>query len=109
MGMTPEQYWDETPYLAVAYRRSHYLKRKAENENAWLQGIYFCDAVAVALSNAFKNKGQKAQNYFDKPLDIFPLTPAEKRQREREERAKMQKAMEELIRKQRHDKQSKGD
>ena len=109
MGMTPEQYWDKDPYLAVAYRKAYRLKRKAENENAWLQGFYFCEALAVSLSNAFKKSGQKAQSYFDKPVDIFPLTPAEKKQREQEEREKMQKAMEELIRRQQREKHQKGD
>lgn len=109
MGMTPEQYWDESPYLAVAYRKAYYLKRKAENENDWLLGFYVYGAVAIALANAFKRQGQKAQNYLEKPVDIFPLTPMEKKQRERDEREKMKRAMEEMIRKQRHDKQSKGD
>ena len=107
--MTPEQYWDETPYLAVAYRKAYHLKRKAENENAWLHGFYVCDAVAVCLANAFKDKGQKKQSYFEKPIDILPLTPAEQKQREREERQKMQQAMEEMIRKQRREKHQKGD
>ena len=109
MGMTPEQYWDEDPFLAVAYRKAYRLKRKAENEQAWLQGVYFCEALNVCLSNAFSEKGKKKQNYFEKPIDILPLTPAEQKQREREEREKMQLAMEEIIRMQRQRKHQKGD
>ena len=107
--MTAEQYWEQDPYLAVAYRKVYRLKRKADNENAWLQGLYFCKALNVCLSNAFNDKGKRPQNYFEQPIDIFPLTPAEQREREREEQAKMQKTMEELIRRQRQQKHTKGD
>lgn len=41
----------------------------------WLQGLYFCHAVSVALSNAF-DKNSKAE-YMSKPLDIFPKTEEE--------------------------------
>lgn len=101
MGMSYSQYWDEPPYLAVAFRRAYRLKRELDNENAWLQGIYFYDAVAVALQNAFSKRGAKKEKYLERPIDIFPLTEAEKARREEEERKKMQAAMEEMARKQR--------
>ena len=71
MGMTYEQYWEQSPYLAVAYRRAYRLKREAENEQAWLQGLYVFDAFAVCLANAFAKRGSKKQNYIEKPIDIF--------------------------------------
>lgn len=109
MGMTAEQYWEESPYLAIAYRRAWRLKKESENEQAWLQGLYVCDAFAVCLANAFAKRGAKRQNYIEKPLDIFPLTEREKKRREAEEQAKMQQAMEAMIRKQQRDKKLKGD
>ena len=105
MGMSYEQYWDQSPFLAVAYRRAYKLKRKAENEQAWLQGMYVFDAFAVVIANAFSKRGAKKHTYLEKPIDIFPLTEAEKKQREKEEYDKMQKAMEAMIRKQRNRKQ----
>jgi len=69
-----------------------------------LQGLYNYDAFAVTLANAFRSKGVKRQNYFERPIDIFPLTKAEKQRREREEYAKMEAAMKAMIRKQRADK-----
>ena len=104
MGMTPTQYWDEDPRLAVAYRKAYRLKRKADNEQAWVQGFYVYDAFAVCLANAFSSKGSKKHNYVEKPIDIMPLTPAEKKQREQEDRAKMQRALENMIRKQQREK-----
>lgn len=109
MGMTPTQYWDESPYLVVAYRKAYRLKREAENEQAWLQGLYVFDAFAVCLANVFAKRGAKKQQYIEKPLDIFPLTEKEKKRREQEEQKKMQQAMETIARKQRMDKKQKGD
>lgn len=108
MGMTYEQYWEMSPYLAVAYRKAWKLRKQAENEQAWLQGLYVFDAFAVCLANAFAKRGAKKQNYIEKPLDIFPLTEREKKRREAEELAKMQEAMEAMIRKQQREKKSKG-
>jgi hypothetical protein len=109
MGMTPTQYWEESPYLAVAYRKAYRLKREAENEQAWLQGLYVFDAFAVCLANALSKRGAKKQTYLEKPIDIFPLTEREKKRREDVENAKMQAAMEAMMREQRLKKKSKGD
>lgn len=107
--MTTEQYWEQDPYLAVAYRKAYRLKRKAENEHAWLQGIYNYYALSVSLANAFKKSGQRDKTYLEQPIDLFPLTPSEQKQREREAIEKAQKTMEELIRRQRQQKHTKGD
>ena len=101
MGMTYEQFWEQSPYLAVAYRKAFKLKREIANEQAWLQGLYVYDAFAVCMANAFAKRGAKKENYLEKPVDIFPLTDAEKERREQEERDKMQQAMEAIARKQR--------
>lgn len=104
MGMTYEQYWDMSPYLVIAYRKAYKLNREIANEQAWLQGLYVYDAFAVCMANAFAKRGAKKENYLEKPVDIFPLTDAEKERREQEERDKMQKAMEAIASKQRRKK-----
>ena len=101
MGMSYEQYWEGSPFLAVVYRKAYRLKRQIENEQAWLQGLYFYDAFAVCLANAFGKKGGKKQQYVDRPFDIFPLTKMEKKRRELEAELKMQQAMKEMARRQR--------
>ena len=108
MGMTYEQYWEQSPYLVVAYRKAYRLRREMENEQAWLQGLYNFDALSACLANVFSKRGAKKQMYIDKPIDIFPLTEREKKRREAEERKKMQQAMESMIRKQQREKKSKG-
>ena len=109
MGMSYTQYWDEPPHLAVAYRKAYRLKRELDNEQAWLQGLYVYDAFAVCMQNAFSKRGAKKEKYLERPIDIFPLDEREKKRREQDEYAKMQKAMEAMIRKQRKAKKSKGD
>ena len=108
MGMSYTEFWDEPPFLAVAYRKAYRLKREIENEQAWLQGLYVYDAFAVCMANAFSKRGSKRQNYFEKPIDIFPLTEREKKEREQAEFAKMQAAMESMIQEQRR-KKKQGD
>ena len=107
--MTYEQYWDGSPFLAVTYRKAYNLRRQIDNEQAWLQGLYVFDAFAVCLANAFGKRGAKKQTYIEKPIDILPLTEREKKRREQEENAKMQKAMEAIRREQQRKKKSKGD
>lgn len=109
MGMTPKEYWEESPYLAVAYRKAYREKRKIDNEQAWLQGLYIMDAFAVCLNNAFSKRGGKKYNYLEKPIDIFPLNEKEKEALMKEENEKMQKAMELIMRKQRQRKSQTGD
>ena len=100
MGMSYEQYWDGPPAIATAYRKAYRIRQETANEQAWLQGLYNLDAFAVTLANAFRSKGARRQNYLERPIDIFPLTEAEKQRREREETKKMEAAMRAMIRKQ---------
>ena len=109
MGMTYEQFWEQSPRLVVAYRKAYRLRRETENEQAWLQGLYVFDAFAVCMANAFSKPGSKKQKYIERPIDIFPLTEREKKRREAEENAKMQAVMESMVRKQRAKRKPKGD
>lgn len=96
MGMTLEQFWDGSPYLVKTYRKAFQIRRELKNEMAWIQGLYVYDAIAVSLQNVLRKRGQKRENYIEKPIDIFPLTSAEKKRREREELIKNQKILEQM-------------
>ncbi len=67
-GMSVKEFWEENPDLFWAYRFSYYSKLKTEqeifNNNAWLQGAYFHEAVTVALCNAFSHQKVK---YSERP------------------------------------------
>ena len=108
MGMTYEQFWDASPHLAIAYRKAYRLKRKVDNENAWLSGLYIYDAFAVCLANAFGKRGSKKQKYIEKPIDIFPLTEQERKIREQEEFRKMDAALQAMRDAQQREKKKQG-
>lgn len=84
MGLSYEQYWSADPYLTEVYRKKKDIENEEHNYWLWLQGVYFHEAVAVAIGNAFRDKGKKPTKYSQKPYDIFGKekeTPKEKRQR----------------------------
>ena len=56
------------------------------NEELWLQGIYTTNALQAVIGTAF---GKKQVKYFEKPLDIFEKTEAEKQKDIRDERQKL--------------------
>jgi hypothetical protein len=72
--------------MARAYAQAYLLKRKIENENAWIQGAYIANAFASVIASSF---GKKSVKYMDKPMDLFPKTEAEKQTEIREERRKL--------------------
>ena len=84
--MTYEQYWYGDPWMTRAYVQAHLLKRKIQNENMWIMGSYMANAFGVVIANAFSKKRLK---YFDKPMEIFPKTEAEKKAEVREEKRKL--------------------
>jgi len=69
--MSVKEFWEEDPDLFWAYRFSFINKHKKQQElsniQAWLQGAYFYEAVAVALSNAFS---KKKIEYRSKPFEF---------------------------------------
>ena len=68
--MTYEQYWEQDPWLAKWYREAYEIKRDEMNAKLWLQGMYNHTGVTIALGNAFRKKGQKAEKYLEKPIDL---------------------------------------
>ena len=94
--MTPEQFWFESPYLAIAYRKADELRRRRQNEAHWLQGMYIYEAFSVVMANAFKKNGASAAKYAEKPYRIFKLTPEEKEEEMRREQERSRAYFESL-------------
>ena len=96
IGMTPEQFWDGDPSLPKYYRKAHELQRKRRNEDMWLQGMYFYEALCDVspVMNAFAKKGTKPHPYTDRPYSITRDDVAEDRKlREQREREKAKQYM----------------
>lgn len=72
IGMTEEQYWDRDSCLVKYYRQAEELRRERVNQELWLQGMYFYDALAriSPILHAFAKKGTKAQPYVEEAYPI---------------------------------------
>ena len=79
IGMTPEQYWNGDPALAECYRKADAMKFERLNQEKWLQGVYFYEAICDAspILQAFARKGTKPHPYVEKP---YPLTDKQREQ-----------------------------
>ena len=78
-GMTPEQYWEQDPYLVIAYRKLARLRAEQRNQEMWVQGMYVLDAISVIVSGF--RKGAQPHKYPQEPYDI---TGRKKEEAERE-------------------------
>lgn len=65
IGMTEEQYWDKDNQLVIAYRKADELRMTRKNQELWLQGAYFYDALCRVspILHAFAKKGTKPTPY----------------------------------------------
>ncbi len=61
------------------------IKKELENQQAWLQGLYFFNAISVSLYNSFGRKeGQPAENYMESPIDFEHMKTKEEIEREQQ-------------------------
>lgn len=65
MGISYDEFWTLNPRKLNVIVEGYKLKRQIEDEKQWMLGGYTYAAVSVALSNAFKKKGQKSKDYFE--------------------------------------------
>lgn len=73
IGMTEEQYWDKDNQLVIAYRKADELRMARKNQEMWLQGAYFYDALCRVspILHAFAKKGAKPTPYLS---EAYALT-----------------------------------
>lgn len=85
IGMTEEQYWDKDCTLVVAFRKSDEIKMNRRNQEMWLQGAYFYDALCriSPVLHAFAKKGTKPVPYLSEAYAITERQ-AETRKEEKE-------------------------
>ena len=81
--MTADEYWHGSPELTQAYRAAYKVRKEERNWELWLQGLYIYHAICVALSHIL-DKNSK-EEYMSEPLDIFPPTEEEIKERQEKE------------------------
>lgn len=73
IGMTEEQYWDKDNQLVISYRKADELRMARKNQEMWIQGAYFYDALCRVspILHAFAKKGTKPTPYLS---EAYALT-----------------------------------
>lgn len=84
IGMTFEQFWDGDVSAHKAFREAEKLRIKDMNTQAWLQGMYFYEALMDAAPAIKAFCKQRAHPYPKDPYDI----DADERKRREEREAK---------------------
>ena len=78
LGVPEKEFWDGDYTRLKYYVRQRNFLVERRNEEMWLQGLYFYEALSVALAKAFGKRGTAQNvNYPDKPHRITPLSPEE--------------------------------
>lgn len=65
MGIGYDEFWTLNPRKLSVIVEGYKLRRKIEDEKAWLLGGYTFQAVSIAVGNAFRKKNTKAKSYFE--------------------------------------------
>ena len=91
--MSYEQYWEQDCELVKYYRKAAQIKQELRNQDAWLQGAYFYEALvdAAPILRAFAKKGTKPTPYREVPYELFSRQDKgqqEKMQEKHDEKAK---------------------
>lgn len=72
IGMSLREYFDEDSLLVKYFREAYQIKRDVEDYNAWLQGVYFYQAVDSAIYNnpPLMKRGREPRLYIEKPFSM---------------------------------------
>lgn len=72
MGMTYDQYWNDDCLLTKYYRKADEMSLKKKNQEMWLQGMYFYDALCKVspILHAFAKSGVEPVPYPSEPYSL---------------------------------------
>ena len=84
IGVTYEQYWNEDCTLVKYYREAFEIKKRIRNQELWLQGKYFYDALIEVspILRAFAKNGSTPEPYTSEPYPLSEKELQEKKERE---------------------------
>ena len=85
IGMSYDEFWNGDVLAVKAYRKAYELQEKRRNQELWLQGMYFYEALCDAspLFRFSMKKGTiKPEPY---PKEPYPITASDVREREERE------------------------
>ncbi len=68
LGVPKQEVMESAPSDLWCYEDAFKLRRKHIDEVSYAMGIYTYEAVAIAVGNAFRGKGQRPMEYLKQPL-----------------------------------------
>lgn len=95
IGMSPDEFWNGHSYLTVLFREADKIERERKNQELWLQGLYFYEALCKAspLLRAFSEATEPIP-YSDEP---YPITEEALKAKQERDRQKMYEDTKETI------------
>lgn len=79
IGVPYDEFWNGDYTHLKYYVEKHKLDIERRNQELWLQGMYFYDALSTAISNAMARNRSGHKNYPDKPYRITEQSEEEKK------------------------------
>ena len=74
IGMTYDQFWNQDVELVKAYREADKIRRDRKNQDMWLQGAYYYEALLDAspsLRTSFSKHPPKPVPYRQQPYELY--------------------------------------
>lgn len=69
LGCSYNEYWNAPAEVAAAYYDAEIFRKERRNYEAWLQGLYFKNALDASLAMAFWDKKHaKPEPYLEHPI-----------------------------------------
>lgn len=84
MGVSKVEILESEPRELWCYEDAYHLKMQKMDEEAWIYGKYFAEAIMSTIGNAFKEKGEPNYEYPKKPY-LFDIAINDKNSNSKEE------------------------
>lgn len=97
IGMPRDEFWYGDYSALKDYRKAYELKNAQKNQELYVLGGYIFDGVTIALSNAFRKKGERSMPYLEKPYPLTGGKAEEVEETEEEIEAKREAAKQKII------------
>lgn len=75
LGVSANDFWNGDYTMLKYYANRYKIAVEQQNEQLWLQGVYFYEALTVALAQAFSK--HSTVKYPEKPHRLTPLSEEE--------------------------------
>lgn len=74
IGISYNDFWDMNPSIVMIHAKANAIRQEQcfeyDNYMAYIQGAYILEALNATVGNMFRNKGQKPNEYPDKPYSF---------------------------------------